>query len=86
MKERNVKNVFDLDGECVVIVSGIDKSNDVLAINMSDDEYDMVDDVLDEDMTNMVELGMKMMHKCTDKNIDPKDVYNYIFNSILWHV
>ena len=86
MNEMNVKNVFDLDGECVVIVSGVKDSNDVIAVNMSDDEYDMVNDILDDDMTNMVEEGMKMMQKCTDRNIEPKHVFNYMINSILWNV
>ena len=86
MNEMNVKNVFEIDGECVVIVSGVKDSNDVIAVNMSDDEYDMVNDILDDDMTNMVEEGMKMMQKCTDKNIEPKHVFNYMINSILWNV
>jgi hypothetical protein len=60
MTDRNVKNVFKIDGKCVVVVSGIKDFNDVVAINMSDTEYDTVNEVLDDDMTTMVELGLEM--------------------------
>jgi hypothetical protein len=86
MTDRNVKNVFKIDGKCVVVVSGIKDFNDVVAINMSDTEYDTVNEVLDDDMTTMVELGLEMMNKATEKGILPKDVFNYMFNSILWNV
>jgi hypothetical protein len=86
MTDRNVKNVFKIDGKCVVVVSGIRDFNDVVAINMSDTEYDTVNEVLDDDMTTMVELGLEMMNKATEKGILPKDVFNYMFNSILWNV
>jgi hypothetical protein len=82
----NEKNVFKIDGKCVVVVSGIRDANDVVAINMSDTEYDTVNEVLDDDMTTMVELGLEMMNKATEKGILPKDVFNYMFNSILWNV
>lgn len=86
MNEMNVKNCFKIDDKCVVVVSGIKDFNDVVAINMSDNEYDTVNEVLDDDMTNMVELGLEMMNKATEKGILPKDVFNYMFNSILWNV
>jgi hypothetical protein len=86
MTDRNVKNVFKIDGKCVVVVSGIRDFNDVVAINMSDTEYDTVNEVLDDDMTTMVELGLEMMNKATEKGILPKDVFNYMFNALLWNV
>ena len=86
MSKMNEKHVFEINGECVVVVSGIKDFNDVVAINMSGDEYDTVNEVLDDDMTTMVELGLEMMNKATEKGILPKDVFNYMFNSILWNV
>ena len=86
MSKMNQKNVFEINGECVVVVSGIKDFNDVVAINMSSEEYDSVNEILDDDMTNMVELGLEMMNKATEKGILPKDVFNYMFNSILWNV
>lgn len=83
--EMNKIQTFEINGEKCYIVSGVKDKADVLAINMTDDEYDSCENVLSSEMYDMVVLAEKMMNKATANNILPKDVFNYMFNQILWN-
>ena len=84
--EMNKIQTFEINGEKCYIVSGVKDKADVLAINMTDDEYDSCEKILHSEMYDMCVLGEKMMNIATKNNIHPKDVYNYVFNQLLWNM
>ena len=84
--EMNKIQTIEINDEKCYIVSGVKDRADVLAINMTDKEYDDCEKVLSSEMYDMVVLGEKMMSIATKNNIQPKDVYNYVFNQLLWNM
>ena len=80
-----------INDQDVFLVSGVRDKNDILALNIGDKEYEIIDAKASDLILEMINAGQKihsLLEKEVniDKSIKCEDIFHYMFNVLLWNV
>ena len=89
-KDFNKKQKITINGQDVFIVSGVRDSHDILTLNIGDKEFDIIDAKVTDEINEIIEIGhkihAKLQNEVDNESIQCRDIFNYMFNLILWNV
>ena len=89
-KDFNKKQKLTINGQDIFLISGVKDIHDILTINIGDKEFEIIDAKVTDEINVIIEIGQKihskLQNEVDNKSIQCSDIFNYMFNLILWNV
>jgi hypothetical protein len=89
-KDFNKKQKLTINGQDIFLISGVKDIHDILTINIGDKEFEIIDAKVTDEINEIIEIGQKihskLQNEVDNKSIQCSDIFNYMFNLILWNV